>query len=380
MDEHPPAADEHGTVVTPPLTPPESAAAIRAYLQRCEVRLSTVHRVASALLSGAGLVVLFPALAKDSVARVLRALLEGTPDAPHRLMVAAVFLAALLPLTTLWLLLRDLVRFYFAGHHFETSSHTAFFPRFALSGLRIASTDVDAATLAAIEEARHDPNVRAFLLPENAYSRHRADVQGRRYGLLPAEGPITDEQRRVALLELSATGTRTLAQQAARMEQVLARHVLNLQSLVLRYAKAVLAMLTTTVAMFAAAVAIDHDPTTRPRTLLWMAAAVVMWAPLVTIAVTAPVNWVMKLARSDNATDRAAKADREFTLFEDTAVRLAVLAWMAAFAAIVVIDRRDTSAPHALTLAVVSLVGIAVALARWDGWRSIPRILGLRPA
>jgi len=357
--------------------PPDAAAAIRAYLQRCEVRLSTVHRVASALLSGAGLVVLFPALAKDSVARIVRALLEGGSDAPHRLVLASVIVAASVPLMALWLLLRDLTGFYFAGQHFETDSHTAFHPRFAISGLRISPSDVDPETLAAIEEARHDPHVRAFLMPENENSRHRVDVQGRRYGLLPQTGEITDEMRRVALLELSATQTRTLAQQAARMEQVLARHLLNLQLLVLRYAKAVLAMLTTAVAMFAVAACIDHDPKTGTPTLLWMATMLLVWSPAIIAAVTAPVNWIMRIAKSDGASDRAAKADREFTLFEDLVVRLSVVAWLLSFSAVVVLRQRDHHAPHALAIAAASLFGIALALAHWDGRRSVLRVLGL---
>ena len=42
------------------------------------------------------------------------------------------------------------------------------------------------------------------------------------------------------------------------------------------------------------------------------------------------------------------------------------------------INRRDASAPHAIGLAVASFVGIVVALARWDGWRSFPRIFGVQ--
>jgi len=45
------APDDRATVS------PDERAAMRAYLQRCEVRLSTVHRVATALLSGAGILV-----------------------------------------------------------------------------------------------------------------------------------------------------------------------------------------------------------------------------------------------------------------------------------------------------------------------------------
>lgn len=43
------------------------ALALRAYLQRGEVRLSTMHRVAGAFLSGAGLLLLLPVFAQDAL-------------------------------------------------------------------------------------------------------------------------------------------------------------------------------------------------------------------------------------------------------------------------------------------------------------------------
>jgi predicted membrane metal-binding protein len=62
---------------TGPTITADDRAAMRAFLQRCEVRLSTAHRVATALLSGAGILVLLPALERDSVMQVLRSLLAG---------------------------------------------------------------------------------------------------------------------------------------------------------------------------------------------------------------------------------------------------------------------------------------------------------------
>jgi hypothetical protein len=365
-----------------PRTDPDSAAALRAYLQRCEVRLSTVHRVASALLSGAGLVVLFPALAKDSIARIVRALLEGPSDVSHRLVLIAVIAAAMLPAVALWQLLRDLVRFYFAGQHFDEANSKEFFPRFALSGLRPSPTDVDRDTWNQIEAAHHDPNVRAFLLPENRISRARVDDQMRRYRLRghEADNALTEEQRderrRLALLDLAATGTRTLPQQAARLEQVLARHILNLQILVLRYAKAVLAMLTTAVAAFAATAVIDHDPTLADDTMLWLAAILTLWSPLIIMAVTAPLEWIISYAKADDASDLALNADPQFSSFEDTTVRIAVLAWIAATAATIIhATRTDTAlAPSTVTIA-ASIVGLVIAFARWDGRRSLRRLV-----
>ncbi len=362
-------------------TDPESAAALRAYLQRCEVRLSTVHRVASALLSGAGLVVLFPALAKDSVARIIRALLEGQSDAPRRLVLIAVCCAALLPVLALWQLLRDLVRFYFAGQHFDEAASREFYPRFALSGLRASPTDMSAETWAAVEAAHHDPNVRAFLLPENHSSRSRVDDQISRYRLhydtvSGATEEQRDEQRRLALLELAATGTRTLPQQAARLEQVLARHVLNIQILVLRYAKAVLAMLTTAIAAFAAGAVVDHDPTLGDDSLLWVSAIIVIWAPAIIVAVTAPLDWITSYAKADDASERALQADPQFSSFEDTTVRLAAVAWITTTVAMIlhVVRTHADFTPTGIVIG-ITLIAWAVAFNRWDGRRGFVRLV-----
>ena len=106
----------------------DERAGVRAYLQRSEVRLSTTHRVASALLSGAGLMVLLPAVERDSVVTVVQALLTGRIDAVHLLLVAAVTASLALPFTALWLVLRDLTQFYFHANHLRHAPGETFTP------------------------------------------------------------------------------------------------------------------------------------------------------------------------------------------------------------------------------------------------------------
>ena len=72
-----------------PLTPDERAA-MRAFLQRSEVRLGTVHRIATALLSGAGVLVLVPALGRDGIVNVMRALLDAQGTVMHRVIALMV--------------------------------------------------------------------------------------------------------------------------------------------------------------------------------------------------------------------------------------------------------------------------------------------------
>lgn len=91
----------------------DDGAAMRAFPQRCEVRLSTMHRVVTALLSSAGILVLLPAVERDSVVEVLRSLLVGPVSWSRGLLAAGVVLSIALALTVLWLLIMELTRFYF---------------------------------------------------------------------------------------------------------------------------------------------------------------------------------------------------------------------------------------------------------------------------
>jgi hypothetical protein len=352
---------------------------MRAYMQRCEVRLSTIHRVASALLSGAGLIVIFPALAKDSVARLIRSLITSGLNGPRTLLLVAILLAFSLPMAGLWLLLKDLTHFYFSASHFSVGDSRSFFPRFSLSGLRIALDDTSEAIAEEIAVARRDPSIRAFLLPENDRARARVDYQTVAYGLRPP-GTASDDDRQDALLEFATTRNRTLAQQTAGIEQVLSRHALNIQLLVLRYARAVVAMLITAAATFACAAVIDSAATVKVAQQVWLAGILALWAPLVVLAVTAPVRWVIRVAMADGANDRAVKDDREFTLFEDLAVRLASLVWILSVVAALLASANGlrTSSRAVINIAlIVSAALFVLALAKWDGRRSLRRLFGL---
>src|SRR2546427_2935382 len=110
----------------------EEQHAMRSYLQRAETRLSTMHRIAGLFVSGAGLLVLFPAFLNEAVTNVVSNLLK----APLRIMLPSLAWASLslaLPIWALYLLLHDLVHFYFTAEH-PGVKETWFYPRFVLSG------------------------------------------------------------------------------------------------------------------------------------------------------------------------------------------------------------------------------------------------------
>ncbi|MBA3871171.1 MAG: hypothetical protein H0X30_18670 [Anaerolineae bacterium] len=132
----------------PPKFTTEDRNAMRAYLARCEVRLSTIHRVAVGFLSGAGLLFLLPVFLKDGVLSVIRSILDYSPTFAsgsgigHTIATLVIYiclfypfiLSLSLPAVALLLLLKDIVRFYFVGHP-PGFPNELFNPRFILTGI-----------------------------------------------------------------------------------------------------------------------------------------------------------------------------------------------------------------------------------------------------
>ena len=363
----------------------DERAAIRAYLQRTEVRLSTMHRVASALLSGAGLMVLLPAVERDSVVSVVSSLLTGPRDAVHLLLVIGVAASLALPFTALWLVLRDLTQFYFHANHLRHASGETFTPRFTLTGLRLPVDELDEANNRALQEARTDPRNVELLVSPNDASRRRIDDRIAAYGGLGFDGAVLDDRSRAAaLFELAAARPRDLLDEVAKVEHGLARHVLRTQAIVLRYVKALLALLTTAFATFAAAGVIEHNGAGLGRALdpgqeVWLAAILLIWAPVVIFAVTTPVRWLDRQLRSEGAGHTGVSDDHELTRVEDVTVRLAVIGFAASAAAMVValFDTELTTSMRVggITVLVASLIGLVIVMRAWSRGHPVRRLL-----
>lgn len=210
----------------------DERAAVRAFLQRSEVRLSTLHRVATALLSGAGLVVLLPAIERDAVAVVLRALTQELTWVRSTL-VAAVVVVLALPLFALWMLLRELTRFYFHSHHVEvdvdvdvgrgSEGSRVFIPRFTLTGLRLPTDELGASAGVALRQMREQPEIHELLVPAKDSTRARIDRQLAAY----SQAGGSDQVRVEGLLKLVATRDRGLLEEVAKVEAGMARHLLR---------------------------------------------------------------------------------------------------------------------------------------------------------
>jgi hypothetical protein len=356
----------------------EDRAAARAFLQRSEVRLSTLHRVATALLSGAGLMVLLPAMMKDQIAGVAGALMEVDPSPTHVLLAIIASIVLGLPLMVFFLLLGDLTRFYFHAEHVQTGSGTVFAPRFTLTGLRLPAGELSSVAAAGLESARGDRAAVELVVPPNPRGRERIDQRLAAYGIV-AEGAAdwSDADRSAGLFELVASRPRALADEVAKVEFGMTRHLLRLQVIVMRYVKALLAFVVTALAVFAAAAVVARDDRVGAGGQLWLAAIFAAWVPVMVLAVSSPVRWVESLLLAEGAGNHSVSADREFTRFERIAILVGalVLALTAAVLIVRLVDGSNTPAGVTCAAVIVASIAAFVVAAR----RSVARPTRLRP-
>ncbi len=348
----------------------DERAAARAFLQRCEVRLGTIHRVATALLSGAGLMVLLPAIARDAITSVLRALVDSDPTAAHYLLSAATVTVLGLPLLAFVLLLRDLTSFYFHGQHLiGPLGSQVFTPRFTLTGLRLPADELSPAAREDLLAARRSPGTIELLVPAKDDVRAQIDRQLDAYGGLGRDPADGDAGRASGLFALVAARDRDLAEEVAKVEHGMARHLLRVQVIVLRYVKALLLFLVTTIAVFAAAGAVSSDPSVGTGTEVWLAVVYLLWSTGVVLAVRDPVRTIESLLRSEGATRTALGADVHLTRVERIAVGVACATVALAGSALVLTVATDRPADRTAFLAVggglVATVAFAMTALRW---------------
>ena len=349
----------------------EDRAATRAFLQRCEVRLSTLHRVATALLSGAGLMVLLPAMMKDQIAGVVGTLLTVDPSLPHVLLAAVAGIVLALPLVVFFALLGDLTRFYFHAHHVESTHGMVFVPRFTLTGLRISHDELSEGAAAELRLARADRSAVELVVPPNTSGRNRIDRRLAAYGLDGPTGEIDDRARADGLFELVASQSRSLAEEVAKVEYGMTRHLVRLQVIVIRYVKSLLVFLVTALTVFAAAAVAVRDDRVSVGGQLWLAVIFAAWAPVAVLAVSSPVRWVDDMLRAEGATAHSVAADYEFARFERvvTFVGALVLVLSTVVSVLCVFDGAGTYE----SAAGVAAVATAAATFVWAANRSVVR-------
>jgi hypothetical protein len=277
------AAPESAGGAPPPSAPDAEIAArsaMRAFLQRAEVRLSTMHRIAGVFLNGAGLLALLPFLFGAPLGAMLGTFAGNASEvrnSPAYLVGVFCGLVACaivfgVPLYALYLLIKDLVNFYFTPNIYGFGKEDYFHPRFVLSGLAYP-LDETAGHRSAILRAEHNESLVNFVVGRNRAQRARfesvyADTAG---GIVPAtrredlkryqidtegQSDVSPSSRDLRALYtafgLAGVLDRTLAEEVAKMEASLVRHGLALRHLVLRYTKALILTVLTLLIMLGA--------------------------------------------------------------------------------------------------------------------------------
>ncbi|SFN34851.1 hypothetical protein SAMN05660284_01281 [Formivibrio citricus] len=381
----------------------ESRAAMRTFLQRCEVRLSTIHRVAQALLGGSALVLLLPLFIRDGFPKMATLLISSYDANQHWLVIGGIAVAAalsvILPVVAVYLLVGDLLGFYFTsntfgaperGHAYDTHAHgrPIFNPRFIIPGLGFNNDEVSEHTKAQIDEGRKDAWTRALLVPkslEDAGWRDRFDTRTFEiWGHTAAEGLAGDEDRLRQSFRLAGlTRDRTLAQDVARTEALLARHVLHIRIAVLRYSKALMLMIVTMMAILAAAGIVEHALHTDPsggrfvggvpyRYLFLVALVYVVWAPVAARSVTLPLRMIHRRTPGMGKHEDA-YLDKLLTQFESATVLVTLVGLLGAGAALIV-SGYMAGGTTGLTIGIVlGVAGILLWVAALTGYSAPPR-------
>jgi hypothetical protein len=321
----------------------EDAQEYRAYLQRGETRLSTVHRVAGSFLSGAGLLTLLPVLLTTAFSDLFSQVVFQTgaqlpsPGSQQRwLALYPVVVSLFLPLLALVELIRDLVGFYFTAHHFTDTRHSSVvYPRFILSGIKVSSDALSTRSQEALDIARERDAVVQLLVPTPEKSRKRLLREA--HGVHDLRGiAISDNnlegQLRNFVLRYTASDERTLEDEAAKMEASLARHHMLIRALVLRYAKAfLLTLLTLLLAVIALAIlrlpalaAGDPslDTTSVQGQYVWIAllGLFAVWGLSAAVVVRLPIQWIYR----DSDSTQSKRTPQSLARFERITLRAAV--------------------------------------------------------
>jgi hypothetical protein len=315
-------------------SPPESLSedekqGLRAFLQRAETRLSTYQRVAGAFLNGAGLLVLLPGLARESLfSTMIFALSHDSICA--KFVFLPWLLALFVPLYAFILLLRDLVQFYFSPRFLLVDPLKI--TRFSLAGVTLPYDESIEAKAQVIALKAMDPSYAQFMLGGTSSKTVKKVHSETRAGkaAFPLRLEIMDSLSRGArdidmsnidkvgvTLSLGGSLDLSLVGEVARMEASVCRHVLLLRKLVLRYTKALILFVWTTLASLAVAAILDIATLSVPAKSSAALFAYGLWAGLSVWLIRRPLSWIDQLIpKEEREQDQKIFRDPDLELFE----------------------------------------------------------------
>lgn len=290
-------------------------AAVRAYLGRAEVRLSTLHRIATAFISGAGLLLLIPIFLRDVVEGLLRIFIGLAVQMPfeNAILNATLFLvltypfilSLAIPLYGMYLMLKDNLQFYFTLYAPGLPT-TLINPTFALNALML-SPDEAPNTKEAARQIQYQESYMDYAMSFSDKRRARyfdelaADTKGEiippsRRGIVANGLSENDIQRLNTAIGITRGLDRTLIEEVALIELTLVRNILYLRRLILRYVKTLLMFIWTAVISFFVLPFLqdEHYPT------LWLLVLVYLtWSIVAILLVRAPLAWIYRHRKGD---------------------------------------------------------------------------------
>jgi len=356
--QHKPVAEILEETLKEALTEAERNA-MRAYLQRCEVRLSTMHRIGVAFINGAGLLILFPVFFRDVILVVIKVFLAQAinqfpqygnngllPSALLYFMLLYPFMLSVgLPLFAMYTLLKDIVHFYFtiSSPDFPSTLNN---PTFTLSGIAF-SPDESPAVKREVMLHQYSSNLMDFAMPfsrgrKEAYfddlirdtkgdiipsSRRLEDLEA--MGVIPAPIDRKEVERFNAAFGLARILDRPLVYEVAKTEVSMARHNLYLRRLVLRYLRTLLAFIWTTLVIFIMVPFLQDD---RFPPLVMLALGFFAWSLLANRVMHLPIAWIYRFKPD---LEQKATIDRQLLLMENRILWATRLAQLTSFIALV---------------------------------------------
>jgi hypothetical protein len=297
--------------------------AMRAYLQRTEVRNSTLHRIAIGFVSGAGLMILIPVFFKEIIDGIILVLLHNIdrvfiPNmtgvdvivalAMYGMVVYPLIVSLALPIYALYALLQDIVHFYFSVYA-PGFSEGLMTPTFSLGGLAFSPDEAPEAKREVMRFQYSRREHMRYLMP---FSRQRRELyfdhlfeetegriipESRRLERLKAEGilpPDADEHlinQFNTALGITRVFDRPLIEEVAYQEMAIVRNVMYLRRLVLRYIKALLLFVWTMIVSF---VMMPFLQEPRLPSFVILSAGYLVWSLLAPGIMGLPVRWMYR--------------------------------------------------------------------------------------
>lgn len=318
---------------------------MRTFLQRAEVRLSTMHRIASSFLGGAILLFILSIIVKDTVPHIIRSIINSVfffPNAnsnPYLIIgvthwidylsyisiILAILISVGLLAWSLFLLFRNLIRFYFTTNPPGFSNNLAI-PRFSLTALSIASDETDDNKHKIFNYQLEEDNINFILSKDknkyqhiiDLYDNFKDEVVSKSRNKL--ESTIKERQYDKEKFKafqvafgLASVTDRELEFEVAKMELSMVRHSMILRRLVLRYLKAALLFVFTFIA-YSIFDLIIFDRIIDYRQLMFLLIATAIYSILLPLVIRFPMKWILEL--SDKKSDEFVRFDNDLILFE----------------------------------------------------------------